>query len=213
MNGPAVFLDRDGVLNAATVRDGKPYPPASPDEVAIAPDGRRALMRLARAGYRLVVVTNQPDVARGTQARAAVEAINATLAAALPIDEFRVCYHDDAAMCACRKPAPGLLLQAPAHDLARSVIVGDRWRDIEAGRRAGLGGAVLIDRGYSERLPAEPDARVATLGEAVDWILDPSAACGSRRCASSCSPTLQPPTNSGAGQNTRPSRGSRPTPR
>jgi len=167
----AVFLDRDGVLNAAVVRDGKPFPPASVDDLAIAPDAASALGRLRDAGYRLIVVTNQPDVARGDQRRETVEAINAALAAALPIDEFRVCYHDNGDGCDCRKPAPGLLLRAPAHDLARSFIVGDRSGDIEAGRRAGVAGAILIDRGYGEGVRSEPDVRVASLADAVDWIL------------------------------------------
>ncbi len=171
MTQPAVFLDRDGVLNAAIVRDGKPYPPASVGELVIAPDAKAALTRLRDAGYRLVVVTNQPDVARGTQRREVVDAINAALAAALPLDEIRVCDHDDSDRCACRKPAPGLLTRAPYHDLLRSVIVGDRWRDVEAGRRAGVGGVVLLDRGYSERIRHEPDVRVKTLSEAADWIL------------------------------------------
>jgi D-glycero-D-manno-heptose 1,7-bisphosphate phosphatase len=110
-------------------------------------------------------------VDRGTQRRGVVEAINEDLLARLPIDEVRVCYHDDADRCGCRKPEPGLLLQAPAHDLARSVIVGDRWRDIEAGRRAGVRATVLIDTGYDEPMRSAPDARVRSLGEAVDWIL------------------------------------------
>jgi transaldolase len=173
MMRPAVFLDRDGVLNAAVVRDGKPYPPASIDELIIAPDAARVLGRLRAAGYRVVVVTNQPDVARGTQRREVVEVINAALAAALAIDEIRVCYHDDRDGCECRKPAPGLLLQPPEYDLARSVMVGDRWRDIEAGRRAGVAATILVDRGYRERRTAEPDVRVRSLTEAVDWILQP----------------------------------------
>jgi D-glycero-D-manno-heptose 1,7-bisphosphate phosphatase len=171
VSAAAVFLDRDGVLNAAVVRDGRPYPPASVEEIRILPDAAGALGRLKRHGYRLVVVTNQPDVARGTQRRDVVESINETLRARLPIDEVRVCYHDDADRCRCRKPEPGLLLQAPAYDLARSVIVGDRWRDIEAGRRAGVRAAVLIDAGYDEPMRSTPDARVRSLSEAVDWIL------------------------------------------
>ena len=167
----AVFLDRDGVLNRTVVRAGKPYPPASVECMEVFPDAAEALGRLKAAGYRLVVVTNQPDVARGDQRREMVEAINAALAARLPIDEVRVCYHDDADGCGCRKPNPGLLLQEPVPDLSESVIVGDRWRDIQAGRRAGLGAAVLIDRGYDEPVDVEPDVRVRSLGEAVDWIL------------------------------------------
>ena len=167
----AVFLDRDGVLNEPIVRDGKPYPPGSLDELVIAEGVRAALERLKAARYRLVVVTNQPDVATGAQRRDVVEAINAALVAALPLDEVRVCYHDDRAACACRKPAPGLLLQPPAHDMPRSVMVGDRWRDVEAGARAGVGACVLIDRSYRETMTVEPDVRVRSLEEAADWIL------------------------------------------
>ena len=170
MSRAAVFLDRDGVLNRAIVRDGKPYPPGSAAEAEVLPGVEEALARLQAGGYALVVVTNQPDVGRGRQTRAEVEAIHAKLGARLPIDEFRVCYHVDADGCACRKPAPGLLLQAPAYDLRRSIIVGDRWRDIEAGRQAGLRATVLIDYGYLER-QAEPDVRVTSLAAAADWIL------------------------------------------
>jgi D-glycero-D-manno-heptose 1,7-bisphosphate phosphatase len=170
MNGPAAFLDRDGVLNQAIVRHGRPYSPTSVQEVTILPDVPEALDRLKAAGYTVVVVSNQPDVANGLQRRETVEAINAALMARLPLDEFRVCYHNDADGCTCRKPQPGLLLQQPAYDLARSVMIGDRWRDIEAGLRAGVRATVLIDYGYEER-QVEPDVRVPSLGLAVDWIL------------------------------------------
>ena len=171
LSGPAVFLDRDGVLNRAVVRDGKPYPPASVAEIEILPGVGEALGRLKTAGYTLVVVTNQPDVGRGLQRRDVVEAINAALAVRLPVDEFRVCYHDDADRCACRKPQPGLLLQPPAYDLAASIMIGDGWRDVEAGRRAGVRATVLIDYAYDEQCRVEPDVRVASLGLAADWIL------------------------------------------
>jgi D-glycero-D-manno-heptose 1,7-bisphosphate phosphatase len=165
----AVFLDRDGVLNAVTIRDGRPHPPDSVDDVSIYPDVLGSLQRLKAAGYALIVVTNQPDVARGAQSRAAVEAINAYLASKLPLDEVRVCYHDDADRCDCRKPAPGLLTADPQFDLSRSVMIGDRWRDIEAGRRAGCR-TILIERDYDERREVA-DLRVRSLTEAADWIL------------------------------------------
>jgi D-glycero-D-manno-heptose 1,7-bisphosphate phosphatase len=168
---PAVFLDRDGVLNRAIVRDGRPYPPASADELEILPDAANALARLKAAGYALVVVTNQPDIARGTTTRAAVDAIHARIASVLPIDEFRVCPHDDRDACACRKPRPGLLVDPPTTDVAASVMVGDRWRDIEAGRAAGCRATILVDYEYDEEMPHEPDARVASLSEAAEWIL------------------------------------------
>lgn len=169
----AVFLDRDGVINRAIVRDGKPYPPGRIEDLEILPGVREALARLRDAGFRLVVVTNQPDVARGTQRREAIDAMHASLSAALPLDEFRVCDHDDVDGCLCRKPKPGLLEDAAREagvSLADSFMIGDRWRDIEAGQRAGCT-TIFIDRAYAERRPDRPDATVSSLPEAADWIL------------------------------------------
>jgi D-glycero-D-manno-heptose 1,7-bisphosphate phosphatase len=167
----AVFLDRDGVINRAPVRDGVPHAPASVAELEILAGVPAALHRLKAAGYALVVTTNQPDVARGMTTRETVDAIHARLLAALPLDEIRVCPHDDADRCACRKPRPGLLLQPPAYAVDRSIMVGDRWRDIEAGRAAGCRATILVDHGYAEPLDHEPDVRVASLLEAAEWIL------------------------------------------
>jgi D-glycero-D-manno-heptose 1,7-bisphosphate phosphatase len=169
----AVFLDRDGVITRARVRDGKPYAPLSRAEVDIVPGVDDALARLHRAGLLLIVVTNQPDVARGRASRAEVDAIHAELRAELPLDAIHVCYHDDADECACRKPAPGMLYAAAvAHDiaLARSYLVGDRWRDIAAGRRAGCR-TILVDGGHREPVTVEPHARLADLSRAAEWIL------------------------------------------
>ena len=168
---PAVFLDRDGVINRAVVRDGRPYPPVRPDDVEILPGVPEALSRLRAAGFALIVVTNQPDVARGTTTREAVDTIHDFMLRKLPLDEIRVCPHDDPDNCPCRKPKPGLLLQAPAHDLGRSFMVGDRWRDIEAGRAAGCYATIFVDYGYDEPIPHEPDVRVTSLGDAAAWIL------------------------------------------
>jgi len=170
----AVFLDRDGVLNEAVVRDGLPCPPAGIDELRIVPDAALALNRLKRAGFRLIVVTNQPDVARGAQSRETVDAIHRVIARALPIDDFLVCCHDDADRCSCRKPQPGLLLEAAAHhgiDLRRSFLIGDRWRDIDAGAAVGCR-TIWIDRHYTERAPRHPpDFRTESLTAAADAIL------------------------------------------
>lgn len=169
----AVFLDRDGVINASVVRDGRPHPPGRLDDLRILPGVPAALARLHAAGHLLIVVTNQPDVARGTQTRDVIDAMHAHLRRALPLDDIRVCPHDDVDQCACRKPAPGMLVEAARAygiDLPASVMVGDRWRDVEAGRRAGCR-TVFVDLGYDERRPDAPDLVVASLPEAVDWIL------------------------------------------
>jgi|SRR5579884_3104235 len=168
----AVFLDRDGVLNRAVVRNGKPYPPASVDAVEVMPGAAEALARLKRAGFLLLVVTNQPDVARGTQTREAVEAINARLCAELPLDDVFVCYEDGNSP--RKKPHPGLLLEA-AHkhnvDRGNSFMVGDRWKDIAAGQRAGCR-TVFLDHGYAEeRHGFTADFTTTDLAAVADWIL------------------------------------------
>ena len=168
-----VFLDRDGVLNEAVVRDGKPYPPNSAEEVRIVPDAPAALARLKALGLILVVVTNQPDVGRGRQTAQAVEEINRRLRRELPVDDFLTCFHDDGDKCECRKPRPGLILKgAEQHgiDLTRSFMIGDRWRDIDAGKAAGCR-TIWIDKGYRERRPtAQPDVRVQRISDAAAWI-------------------------------------------
>lgn len=169
-----MFLDRDGVLNDPLVVDGTPYPPPTLADLKVIPSATEACRRLRAGGYALVVVTNQPDIARGTDTVANVQALNQAIAAEVPIDEFVICPHDDDDGCACRKPLPGMLLDAADHlglDLKRSFMVGDRWRDVEAGRRAGCT-TVFVDRNYTERKPEEPDMVVKELIEAVPRILD-----------------------------------------
>ena len=171
----AVFLDRDGVLNRAIIRDGKPYAPKNVSELDILPGVDEACAALRKAGFLLIVVTNQPDVARGTLSRDDAAAVNRALSDRLPVDDVRVCYHDDSDRCSCRKPKHGLLLDATRDwhvDLSASYMVGDRWKDIEAGESAGCK-TVFIDAGYSERKPNDPDYCVDSLVEAVDRILQP----------------------------------------
>jgi D-glycero-D-manno-heptose 1,7-bisphosphate phosphatase len=170
----AVYLDRDGVINRAVVRGGRPYPPATPEEVEILPGVPQALARLRAAGFRLVVVTNQPDVGRGATPRETVEAIHAAMARSLPLDAIHACFHAGTEGCGCRKPRPGMLLQDGGQhgvDMRRSFMVGDRWRDVDAGAAAGCR-TVLIDEGYDERAPDNaPDHICRSLGQAADWIL------------------------------------------
>ena len=171
----AVFLDRDGVVNTAEVKDGKPYSPADAASLRIPEGAGEALSRLKQRDYLLVVVTNQPEVARGNQTRRAVEEMNRRIRAELPVDGVLTCYHDDDDNCDCRKPKPGLILQAAQQygiDLTKSFMIGDRWRDIDAGASVGCK-TILIDFGYRERAPVStPDYRARTLLEAADWILN-----------------------------------------
>lgn len=172
----AVFLDRDGVINRARVVEGRPYPPRALAELEILPGVAEALQELRNAGFLLIVATNQPDVARGATLRAEVDAINGRLMELLTLDDIRVCFHDSADGCECRKPRPGLLAGAArdyAIDLARSYMVGDRWRDIEAGRQAGCT-TLFIDYGYAEKRPEHYDYSVKSLAEASRIIINRS---------------------------------------
>ncbi|QOV91728.1 D-glycero-alpha-D-manno-heptose-1,7-bisphosphate 7-phosphatase [Humisphaera borealis] len=170
---PAVFLDRDGVINRTVVSNGVPHPPQSVAECEILPGVAEACGKLKAAGFPLIVVTNQPDVARGAQTRDEVERINQHLRLLLPIDAVYVCYHDTADDCDCRKPRPGMLIRAAEDlhlDLGSSYMVGDRSGDILAGAAAGCT-TLLIDLPYSKGDRCEPDFRVASLLEAAGKIL------------------------------------------
>ena len=169
----AVFLDRDGVLNRSVVRAGRPYAPTSLDEFELLPGVVEAVAALRTAGFVLVVVTNQPDLATGKIRPEVAEAIHQKLRALLPIDDLKVCRHVDDDHCSCRKPRPGMLLEAARDwsiDLVRSFIVGDRWRDISAGKAAGCR-TIFVDCGYAEELVDRPDFVVTSLSEAVKIIL------------------------------------------
>jgi len=173
---PAVFLDRDGVLNPPVIRDGLPFPPTTVEEFEVYPEVADGCARLKAAGFILVVVTNQPDVGRGTQDRKAVDAMHAKLCVGVPsLDAIEVCYHAGSKYgdpCVCRKPKPGMLLRAATKhdiDLKRSFLVGDRWRDVDCAHAAGCR-AVFIDHGYREPLREKPEFTVTTFGEAVAII-------------------------------------------
>jgi D-glycero-D-manno-heptose 1,7-bisphosphate phosphatase len=179
----AVFLDRDGVIFRAVVRDGRPYPPGCEDEVEYLPGVAEAMDALHQAGYRLIVVTNQPDVATGMQRRDVVEGMHARMREMFPIDDVKVCYHVDNDRCDCRKPKAGMLLEAAEEwglDLSRCFMIGDRWRDIAAGKTAGCH-TILIRANYEEREAENPDRVVDSLIEASNFILSHSVQGGPRK--------------------------------
>jgi D-glycero-D-manno-heptose 1,7-bisphosphate phosphatase len=171
---PAVFLDRDGVLNRAIIRDGKPYSPMTPAEFQLLPGVQEACLLLEEQGLPLIVVTNQPEIARGRLPVATVTEMHAELRRKLPILDVVVCGHDNADNCACRKPKPGMILDAAQRhglDPARSVMVGDRGSDIAAGLAAGCA-TVRVGGGYSgEALGSKADAEADSLKSALDLII------------------------------------------
>lgn len=171
----AVFLDRDGVLNLAVVREGKPYPPNDAGSLEVFPDAANSLQAIKERGFLCICVTNQPDVARGRRTLANVTAMNAKVQNSLPLDDLYTCLHDGPDMCDCRKPKPGMLLNAAAKwhiDLEHSYMIGDRAGDMQAGAAAGCAN-IFIDHGYAEA-PPEADLlafRCVTLHEACDFII------------------------------------------
>jgi len=174
---PAVFLDRDGVINRVAVRNGMPHPPSHVDEFELYEDVPDGCARLKAANFLLVVITNQPDVGRGTQSRQAVEGMNLKMQSVLPLlDRIEICYHGGERYgqpCDCRKPRPGLILRATAElniDRKRSYVIGDRWRDVDCARAADCR-AIFIQRGYKESLREAPDFTVANFNEAVNAVL------------------------------------------
>jgi D-glycero-D-manno-heptose 1,7-bisphosphate phosphatase len=169
----AVFLDRDGVLNRAVVMDGRPYPPADATSLVITDGAGEALLELRRLGFLLICVTNQPDIARGTRNFEDVEDMNRKVREQLSLDDLLMCPHDNSDYCCCRKPQPGLLLEAGRKwglDLARSWMIGDRAGDVTAGRAAGCR-TIFIDCGYAEAKPSPTaDYNCHSLPEAVAFI-------------------------------------------
>jgi D-glycero-D-manno-heptose 1,7-bisphosphate phosphatase len=168
----AVFLDRDGVINRSGIVNGRPIAPRRLKEFKLLPGAGRSITTLRRRGFKIAVVTNQPDVAKGLIKREELERMNARLVP-LGADVVKVCLHAQDAGCRCRKPKPGMLRAAAKElgvSLSRSYMVGDRWSDVEAGRAAGCY-TVKIERGYANEQPARPDAVVKSLGAAVRHIL------------------------------------------
>lgn len=171
----AVFLDRDGVLNSAIVRGGRPYAPRRLEDFIILPEVPAAVRRLKAAGYLTIVATNQKDVGAGLLPRHTLNDMHLRLSAVMPLDDIRVCTCIDE--CPCYKPNAGMLVEAAQDwniDLSASVMIGDRWRDIGAGKNAGCL-TIFIDRGYAEVLPQVPDLIATDLADAVDKLLRSSS--------------------------------------
>lgn len=163
----AVFLDRDGVINPVVLKNGKPYPPL-PNDYSIFGNAPEAISKLKNAGYLVFIFTNQPDVTKKIITEEELSRIHHTVSQKLSIDEIVVCTHVEEDQCQCRKPRIGMLLYLQNKwdiDLCQSIVVGDRWRDIEAGTSAGCK-TILIGDGYNEK-------KITASGQ-VDNILEAS---------------------------------------
>jgi len=171
---PAVFLDRDGVIVVPEFRNQRSFAPRRLADFRLYPDAAASLQRLKQAGFLLAVVTNHPDVGNGLVARSEVDAMHEIMTRELPVDAVKACFHSQGDRCDCRKPKPGMILEAATElgiDLAKSFMVGDRRSDVEAGRAAGCT-TVFIDLDYAETAPDDPDHVVHSITEAADIIIE-----------------------------------------
>jgi D-glycero-D-manno-heptose 1,7-bisphosphate phosphatase len=185
----AVFFDRDGVLNQAVVREGRAYAPVAVQDFVILPEAVESVSQIRRAGFLAIVVTNQPEIARGELSWETLHRMHHHLQTTVGVDAIYVCPHDPSAGCSCHKPQPGLLLTAAQEwhvELSTSFLIGDRWRDVQAGQAAGCS-TVLIERSYSGN--AQADCRAPDLGSAIRYILTPDRA--KRNFHGSSSPSIR----------------------
>lgn len=189
MSHPAVFLDRDGVIVELVWDevDGSFEGPSSEDDVRLVPGAAEAIGRIRALDYRTVVVSNQPAVAKGKASQGDLCGAHARLVRLLAdrvveIDDYRYClHHPDAVVpelrqdCECRKPRPGLLLEAADAldlDLARSWMIGDAETDVEAGRAAGCA-TILVEHPRSAHRRTGrtvADHRVEDIADAVEIV-------------------------------------------
>jgi histidinol-phosphate phosphatase family protein len=167
----AVFLDRDGVLNVYLPGDYV----KTPDELSLLPGVGAVVQRLREAGYLTVLISNQQGVAKGLMTREDLEAVTEKLRASVPLDAVYYCPHLKSADCLCRKPNPGMLLQAAREhdiDLAHSVFIGDTPTDAQAAHAAGVR-FILVLTGQSQSalgFLTPPDVVIASLGEVLDVL-------------------------------------------
>jgi len=168
----AIFLDRDGVINKAILKEGKPSSPKRFERFEFLEGVREVLEKFRREGFLNIIITNQPDIKRGLMKWETLEKMHRLIKEDLPIDDIFVCPHDDIDSCQCRKPRSGMLLEAAKRwdiDLKGSFLVGDQSKDMEAGKNAGCI-TIIIDYLYNRE--AEPDFRVNDLQSAMKIVLN-----------------------------------------
>jgi D-glycero-D-manno-heptose 1,7-bisphosphate phosphatase len=171
-NRMAVFLDRDGTLNKAYIEDGLPISPSSLNKFKIIKGVKKSINRLKKLNFLCILITNQPDVFRGKIAKKTVVKMNSYIKKKIKLDDMFVCYHDNEHNCSCRKPKPGLLLKASKKwkiDLKKSFMIGDRWKDILAGKKVGCK-TIFINNNYKNDKKVKADFTFKSLLKAVNKV-------------------------------------------
>jgi D-glycero-D-manno-heptose 1,7-bisphosphate phosphatase len=168
----AVFLDRDGVINQVIIRDGEVFSPRSREEFLFIEESVQAIKYLKKAGFIVIVVTNQPDIARKRLSSDDLQWMTGKIMEVTEVDDIVICYHDDSDACPCRKPKAGMLLESSKKwkvDLSRSFMIGDTWKDVKVGQNAGCI-PILLDAPYNKDVVC--NLRVSSLTEALQIVLD-----------------------------------------
>jgi len=168
-----VFLDRDGVLNESLVISGKPYAPTQKSEFKITNGSIDAINKIKKKGFLTIIVTNQPDLVTGKLEKHTLDFFHKKLITLMPIDDIFICAHVDRDKCSCRKPKPGLIFKAASKyniNLSKSYMIGDRWRDVDCAKEAGLR-SIFIDHRYNEKLNNVPDFTIFTIRDAINCIV------------------------------------------
>jgi len=166
----AIFLDRDGIINEVIIKDGKPFSPRNIEEFVLLLGIDEFLKISKRFGFLNIVITNQPDISRRLLEISELNKMHKIIMDKLPIDDILVCIHDDMDNCDCRKPKPGLILKAAEKwniDLSKSFMIGDRWKDVGAGKSAGCK-TILLDALHNRDITA--DYRVRSILEIPEII-------------------------------------------
>ena len=169
----AIFLDRDGVINRPLIKNGKGYAPRLLKDFKIYSSVKKDIKKLKKNGYKIFVITNQPDVNNKLIKKKTLKAMHKILKKKLCVDKILYCPHDKKENCKCRKPKTELIKNAIKGKkiyLKKSYMIGDRASDIEAGYRAGCK-TIFINKNYLELKPKKQDKTVKTLNAAVNYIL------------------------------------------
>ncbi len=168
----AFFFDRDGILNQSIIKNQKPYSPNIPNELKLNREFLPFIKNLKKKKFIIIVVTNQPDIKRGKMTKYSLKTINTKIKNFFLIDEIYVCIHDINDKCSCRKPKPGMLKKASKKwdiDLKKSFLVGDRFKDIQAGNSVGCT-TIFIDYNYNETKPKSYDYKYKNISKMIKEI-------------------------------------------
>jgi D-glycero-D-manno-heptose 1,7-bisphosphate phosphatase len=168
----AVFIERDGILNHDCVEGNKPVSPLSLDQLSPRTESIEPLRKLRSAGFVLIATTNQPQLSRGELSRRELERMNDTLRHIFCLDDFLICPHDSADFCPCRKPKPGLLLEAAFKwhvNMDQSFVLGNKWQDAEAAHNAGCTSVLIASPWIGQ---GHHDVMLPTVAEAARKIAE-----------------------------------------